>query len=270
MEIPFFCTTNQGIMELIERSLRQFMRIYDDERIDQLYANNIQIIQSPSVFSFSLDAVLLANFPKIPKKGTIVDLCAGNGAVGLFVSDYTKAPIYQIELQERLADMGKRSIQLNHLEEQVTMYQMDIKETFTKLSSDSVDLVLCNPPYFKNISTGVKNPNPHLAIARHELHTNLEEVIMISSKLLKANGRFAMVHRPDRFLEIIEVMKKHRLAPKRIQFVYPKKGKEANILLIEGIKDGKLDGFKVASPMFTYDETGNYNFETRRLLYGND
>ena len=244
------------------------MYLNPDERIDQLYADDIQIIQSAEVFSFSLDAVLLANFPAIPKRGTIVDLCAGNGAVGLFVSRKTKAHIYQVELQERLADMAQRSIQLNKRDEQMTVYQMDLKESPTKIKPDSVDLLLCNPPYFKDVPTGIKNPNPHLAIARHEIHTNLDEVIQTSSKLLKTNGRLAMVHRPDRFLDIVETMRKHRIAPKRLQFVYPKAGKEANVLLIEGIKDGKTDGFKVLPPLITYDENGEYLPETRAMLYG--
>lgn len=238
------------------------------ERIDQLYADDIQIIQSPTVFSFSLDAVMLANFPTIPKKGKIVDLCAGNGAVGLFVSRKTNAHIYQVELQEKLADMAQRSIQLNKLEEQMTVYPIDLKDSLTKIKGDSVDLLLCNPPYFKNLETGIKNPNPHLAIARHEIQTNLDEVVSMSSRLLKTNGRLAMVHRPDRFLDIIEAMRNNRIAPKKIQFIYPKAGKEANILLIEGIKDGKTDGFKVAPPIITYDENGDYNPKTRKMIYG--
>jgi tRNA1(Val) A37 N6-methylase TrmN6 len=245
------------------------MYLNEGERIDQLYADDIQIIQSSKVFSFSLDAVLLANFPAIPKRGKIVDLCAGNGAVGLFISRKTNAHIYQIELQEKLADMAQRSIQLNQLEEQMTVYTMDLTNALTKIKGDSVDLLVCNPPYFKNSETGIKNPNPHLAIARHEIHTSLDEVIHVSSKLLKTNGRLAMVHRPDRFLDIIDSMRRHRIVPKRIQFVYPKVGKEANILLIEGIKDGKQDGFKVAPPLITYDQAGNYNPETRKMLYGN-
>lgn len=126
------------------------------ERIDQLFANDIQIIQSKEVFSFSIDAVLLANFPAYPKKGKIVDLCAGNGAVGLFASRKTNAHITQIELQERLADMGRRSIQLNHLEEQMTMLELDLKLATTAVKPDSVDLVLCNPPYFKELPTSQK------------------------------------------------------------------------------------------------------------------
>ncbi|EOH98971.1 methyltransferase [Enterococcus moraviensis ATCC BAA-383] len=239
------------------------------ERIDQLFADDIQIIQSKEVFSFSIDAVLLANFPSFPKNGTIVDLCAGNGAVGLFASRKTHSKIIQIELQERLADMGKRSIQLNHLEEQMRMFELDLKQTTTVVKPDSVDLVLCNPPYFKELPTSQKNPNPHLAIARHEIHTNLTEVVDVSAKLLKTNGRLAMVHRPDRFLDILHAMEIANIAPKRVRFIYPKVGKEANTLLIEGIKQGKKDGFRVLSPLFTYDEQNNYLPEMKAMLYGN-
>ncbi|WP_429949155.1 methyltransferase [Enterococcus sp. AZ170] len=239
------------------------------ERIDQLFANDIQIIQSKEVFSFSIDAVLLANFPAYPKKGKIVDLCAGNGAVGLFASRKTNAHITQIELQERLADMGRRSIQLNHLEEQMTMLELDLKLATTAVKPDSVDLVLCNPPYFKELPTSQKNPNPHLAIARHEIYTTLTEVIGVSAKLLKTNGRLAMVHRPDRFLDILHAMESADVAPKRVRFIYPKAGKEANTLLIEGIKQGKKEGFRVLPPLFTYDDQNNYLPEVKAMLYGN-
>ncbi|MEI5989223.1 tRNA1(Val) (adenine(37)-N6)-methyltransferase [Enterococcus crotali] len=238
------------------------------ERIDQLFADDIQIIQSKEVFSFSIDAVLLANFPLFPKNGLIVDLCAGNGAVGLFASRKTKAKIKQIELQERLADMGKRSIQLNHLEDQMTMLELDLKLATTVVKPDSVDLVLCNPPYFKELPTSQKNPNPHLAIARHEIHTTLDEVVAVSAKLLKTNGRLAMVHRPDRFLDILHAMESANIAPKRVRFIYPKIGKEANTLLIEGIKQGKKDGFRVLPPLYTYDEQNNYLPEMKAMLYG--
>ena len=156
-----------------------------NERIDQLYADDIKIIQSSEVFSFSLDAVLLANYARVPKRGVIVDLCAGNGAVGLFISKKTTAHIYQVELQERLADMAQRSIELNDLQDQLTVYPMDLKNLFQKIKPDSVDLLVCNPPYFKNVPTAIKNPNPYLAIARHEITTTLDEVIQTASKALK-------------------------------------------------------------------------------------
>ncbi|MGK0550852.1 tRNA1(Val) (adenine(37)-N6)-methyltransferase [Enterococcus faecalis] len=238
------------------------------ERIDQLYADDIQIIQSKDVFSFSLDAVLLANFPTVPKKGQIVDLCAGNGAVGLFVSRKTNAYIDQIELQPRLADMGRRSIHLNHLDNQITMHEMDLKAATTVIAKDSIDLVLCNPPYFKHLPDSRKNPNPHLAIARHEIHTTLDEVVTVSAELLKTSGRLALVHRPDRFLDILHAMEKARIVPKKARFVYPKLGKEANTLLIEGIKHGKKDGFRILPPLFTYNDRNQYDVEVQAMLYG--
>lgn len=244
------------------------MTLMENERIDALFANNIKIIQSSDVFSFSLDAVLLANFPRIPRHGKIVDLCAGNGAVGLFVSAKTAAHIDQIEIQERLADMGERSIILNGLENQVTMHQLDAKETFSLLPKDSIDLVLCNPPYFKDAPTKKTNPNPHLALARHEIAITLDEVVEISSGLLKEKGHFALVHRPERLLDILASLKINHLAPKRIQFVYPKAGRDANILLVEAIKNGKEDGLKIMPPLTVYAEDDTYLPEVHRLLYG--
>lgn len=239
-----------------------------NERIDALYAEGIKIIQSKDVFSFSIDAILLANFPNIPKRGKIVDLCAGNGAVGLFVSHKTNAKIDQIEIQPRLADMAQRSIALNHLEEQLKVYELNLKDSLSVIKKDSVELVLCNPPYFKNLATNEKNPNPHLAIARHEIHATLEDVIDISSQMLKMNGRLALVHRPDRFLEILELMQAYRIAPKRVQFVYPKANKDANIVLVEGIKNGKKDGFKILPPLTVYSKTNEYTPAIKAMLYG--
>ncbi|MCU7357919.1 tRNA1(Val) (adenine(37)-N6)-methyltransferase [Enterococcus dispar] len=239
-----------------------------NERIDALYAEGIQIIQSSDVFSFSIDAVLLANFPKIPKRGKILDLCAGNGAVGLFISRKTQAKIEQIEIQPRLADMAKRSIDLNHLEDQMDVHELNLKDSLSVIKKDSLDLILCNPPYFKNLPTNEKNPNPHLAIARHEIHATLADVVAVSSQMLKMNGRLALVHRPDRFLEILELMQHYRIAPKRVQFVYPKENKDANIVLVEGIKDGKKDGLKILPPLTVYSESNEYTPTLKAMLYG--
>ena len=239
-----------------------------NERIDTLYAEGIQIIQSSDVFSFSIDAVLLANFPKIPKRGKILDLCAGNGAVGLFISQKTQAKIEQIEIQPRLADMAQRSIALNHLEAQMEVHQLNLKDSLSVIKKDSLDLILCNPPYFKNLPTNEKNPNPHLAIARHEIHATLADVISVSSQMLKMNGRLALVHRPDRFLEILELMQHYRIAPKRVQFVYPKEGKDANIVLVEGIKDGKKAGLKILPPLTVYSKNNEYTPALKAMLYG--
>jgi tRNA1(Val) A37 N6-methylase TrmN6 len=243
-----------------------------DERIDQLMQHNLQIIQSPSVFSFSLDAILLGEFAQIPKheRATIVDLCAGNGAVSLMLSAQTKSPVTAVEIQERLADMAERSVKLNHLEEKITILNEDIKNIYPHIKKDSVDVITCNPPYFPVTEESRKNPNEHLAIARHEIHATLSDVIHVTADLLKTNGKAYFVHRPDRFLEIIDQMRACQLAPKKVRFVYPKKEKDANILLIEGIKHGKESGFKVLPPLYVFDEQNQYLPEVRRMIYGND
>jgi len=243
--------------------------LYENERIDQLYSEGVQIIQSQEVFSFSLDAVLLAHFTNVPKSGKIVDLCAGNGAIGLFLSKKTQAKITGIEIQERLADMARRSVALNQLTEQMDILTLPLQQGKQVIPADSVDLVTCNPPYFKELPTSTKNPNPHLAIARHEIETTLEEVIKEASRQLKMMGKFSMVHRPDRLLEIIDLMNRYKIAPKRIQFVYPKQHKEANILLIEGIRHGKKEGLKILPPLYVYGEDNQYLPEVKQILYGN-
>ena len=240
----------------------------DGERIDQLFSTDVKIIQNKEVFSYSIDSVLLSRFPKIPKKGLIVDLCSGNGAVGLFASTRTEAPITLVELQERLADMAKRSVTLNQLENQVTVVNDDLKNLLDHAPRSQVDLILCNPPYFKATETSKKNLSEHYLLARHEITTNLEEIFQVARHALKSNGRIAMVHRPDRFLDIIDTMRQYNLAPKRIQFIYPKMGREANMLLIEAIKDGSTDGLKILPPLFVHKENGDYTDEIFEIYFG--
>jgi tRNA1(Val) A37 N6-methylase TrmN6 len=241
-----------------------------DERVDQLYRDDIQIIQSPSVFSFSLDAVLLANFADVKKssKTKIVDLCSGNGAVGLFLAKKTAGHVTMIEIQSRLADMAERSIAMNDLTERYDVYNIPLKDSLTEINADSVDNIVCNPPYFEDLPNSKKNPNEHLALARHEITTSLEEILQISQKMLKMNGKFFMVHRPDRLPEILTKLTKNRLAPKRIQFAHSHDGDEANMVLIEAIKDGKPNGTRILPPIIIYDGL-EYSKTIKELLYGN-
>ncbi|GIN88410.1 methyltransferase [Heyndrickxia sporothermodurans] len=240
----------------------------EDERLDYLLAEKLRIIQSPSVFAFSLDAVLLARFAYLPiQKGKIIDLCSGNGVIPLLISNRTKATITGVEIQERLYDMAVRSVQYNQLENQIRMIHGDIKDMPETLGTGKFDVVTCNPPYFSTPPRSEKNANEHLAIARHELLCTLEDVIMVSSKLLRQGGKAAFVHRPERLLDILTLMRKYRLEPKRLRFVYPKHGKEANTILVEGIKDGKRD-LKVLSPLYIYREENQYSEEVNEMLFG--
>lgn len=243
--------------------------LQDDERLDYLLAEDLRIIQSPSVFSFSLDAVLLAKFAHVPLRhsGKIIDLCAGNGAIPLFLSARTKAHITAVELQSKLAGMAERSVQYNELGDRITIINDDVKGIAEKLKYDEYDLVTCNPPYFPAHEASDKNLIEHIAIARHEIMLTLDQAIQSASELLKQGGKAAFVHRPGRLLDIVSAMRKYRIEPKRIRFVYSKEGKEANILLIEGTKDGKPD-LKVLPPLYVFDDEGNYTEEVRQLLYG--
>ncbi|HEY0222200.1 MAG TPA: tRNA1(Val) (adenine(37)-N6)-methyltransferase [Lactovum miscens] len=240
------------------------------ERVDTVVENGVEIIQSPEVFSFGMDAVLLSHFPRLPKRADrlILDLCAGNGAVGLLASSNTKAQIIEVELQERLADMADRSVKLNNLEDQVRVVCDDLKNTLKHIVPSSVDLIFCNPPYFKVTDQKILNDKDALTIARHEVMTNFKSICSIVQKTLKPSGHFALVHRPERFMEVIDTLRAYKLQPKAIQFVYPKAGAEANLLLIDAIKDGKSGGEKFLSPLIVYDSEGNYTKEVNKIYFG--
>jgi tRNA1(Val) A37 N6-methylase TrmN6 len=239
-----------------------------DERLDYLIKRDLQIIQSPSVFSFSLDAVFLGNFAYVPiQKGKIVDLCTGNGAVALLLSKRSKADIIGVEIQERLHDMAVRSVKLNHLDNQIQMLRANIIDAPELIGKGSADVITCNPPYFASKNDQDYNENEHLAIARHEIYCSLEDVVQSCSLLVRNGGKVAFVHRPNRLVELISVMKANKLEPKRLQFIYPKKGKEANMILVEGIKDGKPD-IKILPPVYVHNENGSYTDVVRTLLEG--
>ncbi|QED45868.1 tRNA1(Val) (adenine(37)-N6)-methyltransferase [Cytobacillus dafuensis] len=239
-----------------------------DERLDYLLAENLRIIQSPTVFSFSLDAVLLARFVYVPiQKGNLIDLCSGNGVIPLFLSVRTKGTITGVEIQERLFDMAQRSIEYNQLEHRLHMIHGDIKDMPKELGYGKFDVVTCNPPYFPTPSSEEINENEHLAIARHEILCTLEDAIKASSQLVRQGGKVAFVHRPGRFLDIVTLMRKYNLEPKKVQFVYPKQGKEANTLLIEATKNGSPD-LKIMPPLIVYNDDNEYTSEIKDILYG--
>ena len=164
--------------------------------------------------------------------------------------------------------MAERSVQLNGLEEQMQVICDDLKNMPAHIQGSKVDMILCNPPYFKVDPHSNLNESEHYLLARHEITTNLDEICRSAQSILKSNGRLAMVHRPDRLLDILDSLQRHNLAPKRLQFVYPKKEKEANMLLIEAIKDGSTSGFKVLPPLIVHNDDGSYTPELEEIYYG--
>ncbi|WP_156289974.1 tRNA1(Val) (adenine(37)-N6)-methyltransferase [Oceanobacillus salinisoli] len=245
------------------------VQLYEDERIDFLLADeSMQIIQSSTAFAFSLDAVLLAHFASVPKKkGEILDLCTGNGVIPLLLSRRTKAEITGVEIQERIYNMAERNIVLNGLGEQLRMIHGDLKEMKPVLGHSSFEVVTCNPPYFRTPSNNEQNQNKYLTIARHEVYCTLEDVVKACKLHVKPGGKVAMVHRPGRLVDIIHLFRKYNLEPKRLKLVYPRMGKEANMLLIEGVRDGKAD-LKILPPLYIYKSDGTYTKEAEEIIYG--
>ena len=225
---------------------------------------NMKIIQRKDMFNFSLDTVLLANFCTINKDlQGIVDFGTNNAAIPLLLSRRTDKPIVGVEIQEEAVDLAKRNVELNELNNQISVIHVDIKD-YVK-DAPKVKLVVCNPPFFKVGEKSNLNENEYLQIARHEIKINLEEIIQSASTILDNKGRFAMVHRPDRMIEIINCMQKYDIEPKRIRFVYPKVGKESHIFLIEGMYKGN-PGVKIEAPLYAHEDDGSYSKEVRRMF----
>ena len=236
------------------------------ERLDDLQCNGLYLIQDPDKVCFGIDAVLLSNFVKVKKNGHVVDLCTGSGIVPILLSAKTGAKkITGIEIQSDIADMARRSVSYNKLDEKIDIINDDISNALKYINNCSVDSVCVNPPYMKD-TTAIKNPDLPMAIARHELLTDLETVINIASKLLKESGKFFMVHRPSRLSEIFASMRQNRIEPKRLRFIHPYVESKANLVLIEGAK-GSGVWLDVEPPLVVYKDKNVYTDEVLKI-YG--
>lgn len=215
-----------------------------------------KIYQDSDFFSFSLDSVMLANFATIRYRDkNIVDLGCGNGVIPLIMSLRTNKKIIGVEIQEKVAEMAKRSVEYNDLTTQIDILNIDMKDFADSNYFESFDLVTCNPPYFKVNEKNYFNYSYEKKVARHEVEINLKDLLVVARKLLKNNGNFAIVHRPERLMEILFEFRKNHIEPKRIQFVYEKVTKGSTLVLIEGQKNGK-EGLKIEEPIIMYNEDG--------------
>lgn len=237
------------------------------ETVIDLLKKDMKIIQRVDHFSFSLDSLLVSEFATITRTTKkIVDLGTGNGVIPMFLSKKTKAQIFGVEIQKISADLAKRNIALNNLEDQITIINDDMKNWREHFTPNSIDLVVTNPPFFKwHGNENQLNDLDQLSLARHEISIDLDTLIGTASCLLKDKGYFTMVHRVDRLIEIIETMKKYNIELKKIRFCYTKINKEGKILLIEGIKYGKHN-LKVMPPLIAHDENGEYSQEVLKMF----
>lgn len=224
------------------------------------------IVQNTQMFNFSLDSVLLPNFVTINKNvSKILDIGCGNAPIPLILSTKTKAKIIGVEIQKEVFELAKKTVNINNLNEQIEIINADINDIYNQFLPDSFDIITCNPPFFKVKENSHLNKNDYKTIARHEVKLNLDDIFKIARKLLKNNGYIAIVHRPERLLDIIVTMRKYNIEPKRIQFIYPKTNMEANILLVEGTKNGK-EGLKILPPIYTHLENGEYTEQIKKYF----
>ncbi len=230
---------------------------------------DIKIYQESKSFNFSLDSVLLPNFVTINKNvDKILDIGCGNGPIPLILSTKTKADIIGVDIQKDICDLAQKSVSLNKLEQQITIINEDVKTYYKNIESDTFDVITCNPPFFKINAKSQLNDSLSKTIARHETSLTLDDILMIARKLLRNNGVLAIVHRPERLVDIILAMRNNNIEPKRIQYVYPNIQKEASILLVEGRKNGK-PGLKIMPPLYAHTKNGEYTPEIKEYFSNN-
>ena len=238
----------------------------DGERLDDLHRNGFQIIQNEKLFCFGMDAVLLSGFAHVKEGGRALDLGTGTGIIPILLAAKTKGEYFAgLEISALSADMARRSVLHNGLEERIEIIKGDIKEAGELFAPASFDTVTSNPPYMIG-QHGLTNPDIEKAAARHEIFCTLEDVVRAAAKLVRPGGKFYMVHRPFRLTEIIRTLSEYKLEPKRMRLVYPYVDREPNMVLIEAMRGGK-PRMTVEKPLIVYEKPGIYTPEITEI-YG--
>ena len=232
---------------------------------DILGYKGLKLYQDPDYFCFSLDSVVLANYCKIRKRdANIVEFCSGNGVVSIIMSQRTKANIVGVEIQKKIFDMANESLEVNNLNDRLKFINADVKE-FVKDKNNYVDLIVCNPPYFKYDELNKISDSIEKSIARHEVYINIDEICFCASKILKDNGKLCIVHRTDRFNDVYDALRKYKIEPKRIKFIYNNEESSADMFLIEGQKNAST-GLIIDKPLLVRNLDGSFSSEYKKLM----
>ena len=239
------------------------MELLKNERLDDLGLRGLKLIQRTDGFCFGCDAVLLSYFADIKSGDKVLDLCTGTGIIPVLLSAKTDAEhIYGIEIIPEIAHMAKRSVLYNNIRN-IDIINGDLKNSVSIFGYECFDVITCNPPYEKK-GGGIVNPANIKAISRHEIMCSLDDVISVSSSLLRFGGKLFMVHRTNRMADVLCTMRTHSIEPKRIQFVAPSAEKAPNLFLVEGMK-GSNPFLKFEKTIYMYDKNGNYTDEINKI-----
>lgn len=241
------------------------IKLNENERIDDLEYKNLKIVQDKDGFCFGIDSVLLSDFTKeIRSKSIVLDLGTGNGVLGILLCGKTNlSKIYGVEIQEDIANIAQKSINLNKLNNRFEVINDNIKNLNSYFKNDSIDAIISNPPYKKD-NSGLKNESQKKLIARHEITANLEDFISVSSKLLKSNGSLYMVHRPERLADLFYLLKKYKLEPKKLRFVQSFTNSKPKFFLIKATKNAN-SFLNIEQPLIIYNSDGSYTDEILKI-----
>ena len=241
------------------------IKLNENEVIDDLEFKNLKIIQNKNGFCFGIDSILLSDFAKeIKDNTTVVDLGTGTGIISILLCGKTNLKnIIGIEIQKEVYEMANKTIKLNKLEDKFKIINENILNLNNIFEKNSIDVIVTNPPYKKK-DTGIINENEKKLISRHEITADLEDFIRVSKDLLKAKGEFYMVHRPERLVDILSLMREYKIEPKKIRMVYSNKNKEPKLVLIKGVKNAK-SFLKIEKNLYIYDEEGEYTEEIKKI-----
>jgi len=243
------------------------MKLKEDERIDDLEYKGLKIIQNREGFCFGTDSVLLSDYAKnIKQKANVIDIGTGTGIIGLLLCKKTNLnKIYGIEIQEDVANLARKNIELNNLTNRFEIINENIKNIFKILETNKFDVVVTNPPY-KKAETGIVNKEETQIISRHEVECTLEDIIKISYRLMKDCGEFYMIHRAERLVDIMHLLRENKIEPKNIRFVHPKQNEKPNLILIRAVRNAK-EFLKIDKPLIIYKDNGEYTDEILEI-YG--
>lgn len=242
------------------------VNILENETIDDLQLNNLQLIQKKTGFKFGVDAVLLSDFFQASKNAKVMDIGTGTGVIPVLLYGKNKGKDFTgIDIQEEMVEMAQRSALLNGIQERVCFVTCDVKQVKNMFHSESFDAIVTNPPYMK-VGDGLLNPDMSKAVSRHEIACTIEDIVAASYYLLKEKGKLYMIHRPHRLPDIFIAMRKFKIEPKRMRFVYPDAQKEPNLVLLCGVKLGNQE-LRVEKPLFVYDKNNEYTQEIKDI-YG--
>ena len=224
-----------------------------------------QIIQSVDEFCFSMDSVLIAHFPNFKRTYKVLDLGTGTGVIPLLIADEV-AKISAIELNGEMAEIARRNVELNNLSEKISIVEGDYRRIRDFFCAESFDLVIANPPYYP-VKAGEVNKLIGVAKARHEFTATLEDVVTAARFALKFHGNFCMIHSAARLTEIVDAMHRHQLEMKRLQMIYPKKNRDANLVMIESTVGGNAGSLKILPPLVVHNDDGSYTDDVKKI-YG--